>query len=320
VRDLPRFDHPDLLVGADTLSDAGVYRITESLAIVQSVDFFAPVVDDPYVYGQIAAANALGDLYAMGALPRTCLNVVAFPDKELELELLSTILAGAAERVKAAGAVVVGGHSVRDAEIKFGLSVTGVVDPARMLTNAAARPGEALVLTKGLGTGVITTALRGDRCPDSALDVACESMVRLNADASSLAVELGATAATDITGFGLLGHAREMADASGVTIEIDALSLPVLPGALELASVENRSSASRANREFLDGRASVPAGLAEPIAELLFDPQTSGGLLIAIDQRRAQALADRCREAGDGLAAVVGRVADRGDNAVSVRA
>ncbi len=317
MRDLPAFDDPNLLIGAQTLSDGGVYRLRDDLAIVQSVDFFAPVVDDPFVYGQIAAANSLSDLYAMGATPRTCMNVVGFPDKDADPELLRRILAGGAERAIAAGAVIVGGHSVRDGEIKYGMSVTGVVDPAKMVTNAGARVGDALVLTKGLGTGVVTTALRGDRCPDDVLAVAVASMVRLNADASRLMVELGASAATDITGFGLLGHALEMASASGVTLVVRANELPVLDGAEALATEENRSGASGANREAVGAHARIE-GVEGARRELLFDPQTSGGLLVAIEEDRAGEYVERVRASGDGLAAVVGKVTGAGDTRIVV--
>lgn len=318
MRDLPAFDDPNLLIGAQTLSDAGVYRLRDDLAIVQSVDFFAPLVDDPFAFGQIAASNALSDLYAMGATPRTCLNIVGFPDKELPIEILGEILRGASERVACAGAVVVGGHSVRDGEIKFGLSVTGVIDPRSMMTNEGARAGDTLVLTKALGTGVITTALRKDRCPQDTLPGAIESMIRLNADAARIAMELGVRGATDITGFGLLGHARELALGSAVTIEIDAGALPILPGAIDLATSENRSSASTTNREAVEGDLRLSPGVDPALVELMFDPQTSGGLLLAIDADRAHELVRRLRGAGDAPAAIIGRVLGKGSTALVV--
>ena len=291
------------------MSDAGVYRLRDDLAIVQSVDFFAPMVDDPYVYGQIAAANSLSDLYAMGATPRTCMNVVGFPASDADPEMLHGILAGGAERATLAGAVVVGGHSVRDSEIKYGMSVTGTVDPARMITNAGAAVGDVLVLTKGLGTGVITTALGAERCPDDALASAVESMVRLNADASQLMVEMGASAATDITGFGLLGHALEMATASGVSLAIRAGALPLIPGSEALATKENRSGASLTNRDAVGDRARIDR-VVGALGELLFDPQTSGGLLVAIGADRGEEFVRRVREAGDPLATIIGEVVE----------
>lgn len=309
MQGLPRFQDPDLLIGAEHFSDAGVYRLAPDLAIVQTVDFFPPVVDDPFVYGQIAAANSLSDVYAMGARPRTALNIVGFPDQELDLSILNEILRGGAERVLAAGAVIVGGHSVRDAEVKYGLAVTGTVDPSRMLTNERARPGDLLVLTKALGTGFITTANRRGECPVETLAAACESMVALNAAASAAAVELGASAATDITGFGLAGHACEMAEASGVTIEIGLAKLPLLPGAKELAVKANFTRAIASNRGHTEGRTRLDAGAAESaFFPLLYDPQTSGGLLIAIEAGKAGELVQRCRGAGAPFATVIGRV------------
>ncbi len=312
MRTLPTFDDPDLLVGADTLSDAGIYRLREDLAIVQSVDFFAPLVDDPFCFGQIAAANALSDLYAHGATPRTCLNIVAFPDAELPIDVLGQILEGSAERVRAAGAVVVGGHSVRDREIKFGLSVTGTLDPRRMMTNGGARPGDVLILTKGLGTGVVTTALRSDQCAQATLDAAIRSMVHLNATASRLAMDAGARACTDITGFGLLGHALHLARSSGVSLRICAGSVPIIEGAMELARAVFRSSASSTNREAVEGHLVMDATVDEARVELMFDPQTSGGLLISIGQEAGESLLARLRDAGE-HAAIIGTVeADTG--------
>lgn len=314
VRDLPGFDDPDLLIGPGSFSDAGVYRIAPDLALVQTCDFFPPIVDDPFTYGQIAAANALSDVYAMGAQPKTALNIVGFPDKELDLSILTEILRGGADRVRAAGAVIVGGHSVRDTEIKYGLAVTGVVDPARMLTNAGARAGDALVLTKALGTGLIATANRADRCPPEALAAACASMIALNDAASAAAVDLGASAATDITGFGLAGHALEMAEASGVTLEIDLGALPALPGALDLATPENHSGATTTNRAHAADRIELP-GAGGRLVELLFDPQTSGGLLLAVAPGQTDELLARL----GGPVAVIGRVRVRADRPLIVR-
>ena len=205
MQGLPSFSDPNLLVGAEHFSDAGVYRLADGMAIVQSLDFFPPLVNDPFVFGQIAAANSLSDVYAMGGRPITAMNIVGFPDDKLGFDVLQEILRGGAERVLAAGAVLLGGHSVRDAEIKYGLSVTGIVDPDHMITNEAAAPGDVLVLTKPLGTGFVTTALRAGKCPDDVLAAACASMMRLNDTAAEAALSVGAKAATDITGFGLAG-------------------------------------------------------------------------------------------------------------------
>jgi len=313
VQGLPRFQDPNLLIGAEHFSDAGVYRLADDLAIVQTVDFFPPVVDDPFVYGQIAAANSLSDVYAMGAQPRTALNIVGFPDTELDLSILSEILRGGAERVIAAGAVIVGGHSVRDAEVKYGLAVTGTVDPRRMLTNERATIGDLLVLTKGLGTGFITTANRRGECRPDTRAAACESMVALNAVASAAAVELGASAATDITGFGLAGHACEMAEASNVAIEIELSKLPLLPGAKELAVKANHTRAIASNRDHTAGRTALAEGVqGSDLLPFMFDPQTSGGLLVAIAPGQAGEFIQRCRGGDATFATIIGRVCDAG--------
>lgn len=308
---LPPVTDANLLVGAEGFSDAGVYRIHDGLALVQTVDFFPPVVDDPYIYGQIAAANSLSDVYAMGGQPRTVLNIVGFPDNKLPMEVLQDILRGGAERVTAAGAVIVGGHSVRDAEIKYGLAVTGFVDPTRMMTNRAARAGDVLVLTKALGTGFITTANRKSECPADVLAAAMQSMTQLNKAASEAAVRHGAKAATDITGFGLAGHGGEMAQSSGVTIRLRLAALPALAGAMELAKAGFLSRANKSNREFCETFMRFEASASDERAPLLFDPQTSGGLLIAIEAGRADALLRDCQAAGLAQTVIVGDVIER---------
>ncbi|MCO6457456.1 MAG: selenide, water dikinase SelD [Pirellulaceae bacterium] len=308
MRNLPKFDDPNLIIGAEGFSDAGAYRLRDDLLIVQSVDFFPPLVDDPFVFGQIAAANSLSDLYAMGARPVTALNIVGFPDDQLELELLGEILRGGADRVLAAGAVVCGGHTVRDTEIKFGLSVTGVVAPDQLRSNRGARPGDALVLTKALGTGFITTAYKAGRCPEDVFQAACEGMVMLNAAASEAARVCGAHAATDITGFGLAGHAGEMAQASGATLVIQLDRLPLLPGAAELAERGNKTRASASNRRFAESTLRIAGPVDELRLEFAFDAQTSGGLLISVPEDRSQELVRLLHAEGALAAAVVGRV------------
>ena len=307
---LPAFADPDLLVGPEHFSDAGVYRIAEGTAIVQTVDFFPPVVDDAFVYGQIAAANALSDVYAMGGRPKTALNIVCFPDDKLGMDILERILKGGADRVAAAGAVVVGGHSVRDVEIKYGLAVSGVVDPVHMMTNRGARSGDRLILTKRLGTGFITTAARAGRCPPDVLEAACSSMVSLNATASEAAVAAGAQAATDVTGFGLAGHALELARASAVTVHLRLSELPLLPGAQALADRGFHSRANPANRSFVAPSLRSAADEQHDRHAFLYDPQTSGGLLIAVAPAQADVLTHRCVD--QGVAAVeVGYVTER---------
>jgi selenide,water dikinase len=310
VQGLPRFDDANLIVGTQGFSDAGVYRLRDDLLVVQTVDFFPPLVDDPFVYGQIAAANSLSDVYAMGGAPRTALNIACFPDDELDLEILADILRGGADRVAAAGAVIAGGHTVRDREIKYGLSVTGVVHPDDLMTNAGARPGDALVLTKPLGTGFVTTAFKKGTCPEDVLAAAVRSMITLNAGAAAAARAAGARAVTDITGFGLAGHAIELAESSGVTLEIELESLPVIPGVEELAREGNRTRASATNREFAE-RVMEVRGTSDPSrVELLFDAQTSGGLLVAVPAERAEEMVERAAEEGV-TPRVVGRVAER---------
>ena len=250
--------------------DAGVYRLADGLALVQTLDFFPPLVDDPFTFGQIAAANALSDVYAMNGRPLTAMNIAVFPDDELPLSILAEILRGAADRVALAGAVTVGGHSLRDAEIKFGLSVTGLVDPAAILTNAGARPGDVLVLTKPLGTGFVTTANKKDECPPDVLARAVAGMTQLNAvGRDALRAAGGAHALTDVTGFGLAGHASEMAEGAGLTVEIDVAGPAGIEGVEPLAVPSYFTRASKTNRAFLDGRLRVeptadPAGSSSP--------------------------------------------------------
>lgn len=309
-----RSSDPNLLVGTETADDAGVYRIAEGLALVQTLDFFAPLVDDPFIYGQIAAANALSDVYAMNGQPLTVMNIVGFPDNELPLSILGEILRGGADRVTVAGAVTVGGHSVRDTEVKFGLSVTGLVDPAQVMTNATAKVGDLLVLTKPLGTGFITTSNKKGECPADVLAQAIASMISLNViGRDALRAVSGVHAVTDVTGFGLGGHASEMADGSGVTIEIDVAALPVIAGSEAVAIAKNHTRGSKANREFLEGRIATDG--ADPFkAEYVFDPQTSGGLLIAIDPTFVHDLVRELTSRGAKAAAIVGRVCERRGN------
>ena len=310
-----------MLVATETADDAGVYRLNEGLALVQTLDFFPPLVDDPFVFGQIAAANALSDVYAMNGRPLTAMNIVAFPDTELDLSILAQILKGGADRVTAAGAVVVGGHSVRDSEIKFGLSVTGVVDPAQLLTNAGAKVGDWLVLTKPLGTGFVTTANKKDSCPPDVLNAAIASMTTLNAGArDALNASGGAHALTDVTGFGLAGHASELAEGSGLTVEIDTRALPFIAGSESLAQPKFHTRASKSNRAFLEGRLRVEPS-ANPLGlQYAFDAQTSGGLLIAVDPAHGERLLEELKARQTPACAVVGRVLERlGETAIVLR-
>lgn len=289
-----------------------MYLLPDGSALVQTLDFFPPLVDDPYIFGQIAAANALSDVYAMNGRPITAMNIVGFPDNELPLSVLTEILKGAAERVSAAGAVTVGGHSVRDAEVKFGLSVTGLVDPAAMLTNAGARVGDVLVLTKALGTGFVTTANKKEECPPALLAEAIASMISLNVigrDAARSVV--GVHAMTDVTGFGLAGHAFEMAEGAGLTIHLRTADLPRFSGIAALLNPKYHSRASRSNREFLGDRCHIEEGADSDGVELAFDPQTSGGLLIAVEPRSADGLIEALRSSNALAASIVGEVVPR---------
>jgi selenide,water dikinase len=276
---------PRLIVGRETYDDAGVFVLSDDLALVQTIDFFAPIVDDPYRFGQVAAANALSDVYAMGGEPLTAMNVVGWPVDKLDIAILGEILRGGQDKVHEAGALIVGGHTIIDEEVKYGLSVTGRVHPKRILTNAAAKAGDQLVLTKAIGTGLLATAMKQDRLPGAAAKALYASMTALNAHAASEAVRLGVRSATDVTGFGLLGHAYHLALASNVTIEIDRARVPLLPEARSLAAAGVRTGGLERNADYLESR--ISWGLATPDDRaLLQDPQTSGGLLVAVPAAR----------------------------------
>ncbi len=281
-----------VLVGLEFPDDAGIYRLDEERALVQSVDFFTPVVDDPSDFGAIAASNALSDLYAMGAEPLTALNLVAFPEERLPLWVLDEILRGSAAVLEEAGVALLGGHSIDDREPKFGLSVTGIIHPDRIIRTGGARPGDVLVLTKPIGTGIITTALKRDMTDPEAVRAAVSVMKETNARASEAAREVGVNAATDVTGFGLLGHAAEMADASACTLDIDSGAVPLLPGARELAFRDVFPGGSRSNLNYLTSRGAVEFGdnIEESIRLLLADAVTSGGLLLSVPGMRRDSL------------------------------
>jgi selenide,water dikinase len=319
VRGLDAASDPDLLVGLDTADDAAVYRLRPDLAIVVTTDFFTPIVDDPYDWGRVAATNALSDVYAMGGAPLLALNLVAWPREGLGFELLARVLDGGADVVRAAGALVAGGHSIDDAEPKYGLAVVGTIDPERVLTNGGARTGDVLVLTKPIGLGVISTAVKRDTAPPGLVDEAIRVMTTLNEGARDAALELGDAvhAATDVTGFGLLGHLREMLVASGLAAELDAATVPVIDGVRDLIAVDMVAGGTRRNHAFVTDSVDWGA-LPEPEQLLLADAQTSGGLLIAVSDDRADELVEALETRGTLAAAVVGRaVAGRaGDIAV----
>ena len=283
-------DHPHLLVGLARSDDAAVYRVSDDLAVIQTLDFFPPVVDDPYTYGEIAAANAMSDVYAMGGEVRLALNIAAFPE-DLDPALLAEIFRGGADKVHEAGGVIAGGHTIFDEEPKYGLSVMGFVHPDAVLQKGGARPGDVLLLTKPLGTGILMTAAK-ERHPghEAGFEAAVESMRRLNQHAAHLSRAAGVHALTDVTGFALVGHAAEMAEQSGATLTIDAGALPDLPDARRFASEGAITGGARRNIEQLGDRVVLPAGLDESLRDLLYDPQTSGGLLIAVPEGAADEL------------------------------
>lgn len=308
LQQLPAFRHPDLLVGGDTSDDAGVYRLDNERALVLTVDVLTPIADDPYVFGQIAAANSLSDVYAMGGTPLAALCILGYPVGEIDNETIEAVLAGAWDKVREADAVVAGGHTTKDMELKCGLAVTGLVHPDRVVTNAGARPGDALVLTKPLGIGIITTALRANLAPARAIEQANRVMCELNRTAAMVMIEFGVNAATDITGFGLAGHAWEMALASGAAIEIQADQVPIIPEAFDLARQGLFPGGSVKNHEFMETRADFVPSVPEELQMLLCDAQTSGGLLISLPTERAADFCGRLIGAGVAQAAVIGRV------------
>src|SRR5216684_158057 len=281
---LARQHDPNVLVGFDHADDAGVYQIAPDQALVQTVDFFTPIVDDPYTFGQIAATNALSDVYAMGGKPLTSLALVCFPEKA-DLEILQQILAGGLAKMVEAGCTVIGGHSIRDEETKFGYSVTGLVHPKKVLANRGAEPGDVLILTKALGTGVISTAIKKGKAEPAWIEAAVQSMTTLNKKAAEFITEndVSVNAMTDITGFGLIGHAREMALASNVSLALHADRIPLLAGALECVRAGHIPAGLKNNREFAECLVEYDDGVPDDIRTLLFDPQTAGGLLIAVN-------------------------------------
>jgi selenide,water dikinase len=300
-----------VLVGTETSDDAGVYLLESGIALIQTVDFFTPIVDDPFDYGQIAAANSLSDVYAMGGTPITALNILGYPVGQVPDAWLAEILRGGGEKVIESGAALLGGHSVDDPEMKFGLSVTGVADPACIVTNRGARVGDDLVLTKALGTGIVTQALKQDEADADALAVAVASMTRLNAGAARAMVAVGPHAATDVTGFGLLGHLFEMLAAAEVGAEITARSLPILPRALEYAEAGVSTGGARKTRAFLEPHLRLDPALSTGLQGVLFDPQTSGGLLIAVAPEKTNPLLEALERERVGVRAVIGKVTDR---------
>jgi selenide,water dikinase len=308
---------PNLIVGIETADDAGVYRLSETLALVQTVDFFTPIVDDPFDYGRIAALNSINDVWAMGGTPITALAVTCFPKKGVDFSILGEIMRGGLHVLTENGVALVGGHSVDNAQIMFGYAVTGTIDPARVVTNRGARAGDALLLTKPLGTGVVSTGIKFGKADAEVTRASLETMLLAGREAARLMTEAEASAATDVTGFALLGHGWELARASGVTLEIDPASVPTIPGALELAAAGMVTSGDKSNRRYVGEDVALSGSVSKELAALLFDPQTAGGLLISVAPGRAGALLAVLRERYTD-AAVIGRVVERGTHLITV--
>ena len=295
-----------MLVGTETSDDAGVFRLRPDLAIVNTVDFFTPIVDDPYVFGQIAATNSLSDVYAMGGEPKTAMNIVCFPKGKMEMEVLGEILKGGADKVKESGAVIIGGHSIIDEEIKYGMAITGVIHPDKIFRNVGVQEGDALILTKPLGTGIITTALKKGKASKESVDEAVAFMTTLNAAASAVMCKYPVHACSDVTGFGILGHALGIASGSGVTLVIESQKLPIMHRAPRFAEKGYITGGCKRNRDYLKDKITVEKSLPEGIVEVAFDPQTSGGLLIAVAKRLAAKLIEDLQAAGVTAATQVG--------------
>lgn len=306
LHSLPKFDHPEIIVGTETSDDAGVFRLRPDLAIVNTVDFFTPIVDDPYVFGQVAATNALSDVYAMGAEPTTALNIVCFPRGKMDIQVLGEILKGGGEKVREAGAVVIGGHSIIDEEIKYGMAITGVVHPDRVIRNVGIKDGDALILTKPLGTGIITTALKNGKAPQESIEKAISSMITLNKTASIIMRNYPVHACSDITGYGLLGHALEMTSGGDITLILESTKLPLINATSDLAEAGYLTGGSKRNREYLNGKMAVDPSIQQGLVETALDPQTSGGLLIALPEKDAGKLVKELRANGVESASTIG--------------
>ena len=310
--------NPNLLVGIETADDAGVYLIAENLALVQTVDFFTPIVDDPYLYGKISALNSINDVWAMGGTPITALAVTCFPKKGVDFRVLGEIMRGGLDVLTENNVALLGGHSVDDPQIMFGYAVTGTINPRRIITNRGARAGDALILTKPIGTGVISTGIKFGKASDEVIAASLQTMLLAGREAARLMQEFSARGATDVTGFALLGHAWELARGSNVMIEIEAARVPLIPGALELAAQGLLTSGDKSNRQYVGDDIEIGDAVTKPLASLFFDPQTAGGLLISIDAARADELLARLLETYRD-AAIIGRVVERGTHSLRVK-
>jgi selenide,water dikinase len=310
---------PNLLVGLERGDDAGVYKLSGDLAIIQTVDFFTPIVDDPYTFGQIAAANALSDVYAMGGKPLTAMNVVCFPAKTMDIGILNSILKGGLDKLREAETTLVGGHSIDDNELKYGLSVTGIIHPDKVLTNGEAKIDDALILTKPLGTGIINTAIKGGLASEEAIEKVTKSMTRLNKNASVAMQEIGVNACTDVTGFSLLGHAVEMVQGNDFGMAINSAAVPCFPEAQEYAQMGLVPGGTYRNKDFYSRYVELAPELAPYLIDILFDPQTSGGLLISVPRDKADSLIDKIRRGSQEQAAIIGEITAEPKGKIVVR-
>lgn len=315
---LPQVESDKLLVGIDKSDDAAVYKLNEDTAIIQTLDFFTPIVDDPYTFGQIAAANSLSDVYAMGGAPVVALNIVCFPSC-LSMDILTEILKGGFDKVKESGALLVGGHTVDDNEPKYGLSVTGTVHPKKVISNSGAKPGDMLLLTKPLGLGILNTAIKAEMLSKDIMDEAIRVMANLNNIAAEGMKRVGVNSCTDITGFGFLGHAYEMAKGSGVSIAIDSIKIPVIEGTRENAEMGLVPAGAYTNRKYLDGKVAFREGIPTYMQDILFDPQTSGGLLISVSKDKVDDLLKYYKKHLKTDFNIVGEVIEQEDKYIKVK-
>ena len=318
LSELPKQPHnPNLIVGFDTADDAGVFRLRDDLALVQTLDFFTPIVDDPFDFGRIAALNSINDVWAMAGSPITAMAITCFPKKGVNPSILAEIMKGGLDTLTTYGVTLVGGHSVDNEQIMFGYSVTGVIDPNKVARNAGAQPGDAIILTKPLGTGVISTGIKRGTASPHVVQHSIETMLTPGNHAAEAMREFGVKGATDVTGFSLVGHAWEMAKASHVTIEIDAGAVPLLEGALELAGAGMLTSGDKTNREYVGSNVRITESVSENLVKLLFDPQTAGGMLIAVPEANAKRLLEELRSHYS-FASMIGRVSEPGDTALVI--
>jgi len=317
LRHLPKFDDSNLIFGYDTVGDAGVYQLRDDLAIIQTVDILTPIADDPYTFGEIAAANSLSDVYVMGGKPVTALNIINFPES-MDLEIMEQIVIGGTNKIKEAGAVVLGGHTIKDPEVKYGLAVTAIIDPKDLVTNDRAVPGDHIILTKPLGTGVISTALKKGVATEKAVTRANNMMKELNASACKAMLQVGSHACTDVTGFGLLGHAYQLSEASGVSLMIHASRVPIFEEAIEYARLSMYPGGTKKNFSYVSPHTEFASDVATELQMLLTDAQTSGGLLIIVPSNKSERLLTLLKDEGVAHAALIGEVREKGEKSIYV--